>query len=218
MARKRNRIRLKMDTRTPLVDSLDVFTSNTPQMPRARAVQFEIGIFDGDTLDDVGDIQTITLEVKADIASAALFTQTLAAAAMKLNLKPDEWAGSLDSNCHAQFTFLEGVTALDLGGASVISKNFILVVTALTSIGNFTVGKTTLTCVNDGGLTAANSPAAGDPAFLRVDQFNALAANFIKVENDPGVPIILKSTDGKWQRRQGIDVDGTRIDKVSKIG
>lgn len=216
MARKRNRIRMKMDVRAPLVASVDVFSNNSPLMPRARAVQFEIGIFDGPTLDDITDIQAITLEVKADVISAALFTQTLAAIQLTTGLTPDQWENGQDSYCHAMFTFLEGVTGLDLGGAT--QKNFILVVTALTSIGNFTVGTSVLTVVNDGGLTAANTPAAGDPAFLRVDQFNALAANFVKVIGEPGVPIILKSLDGKFQRRLGVENDGTGIDLPSKIG
>jgi hypothetical protein len=215
MARKRNRIRLKMDIRAPLVASVDFFSNDTPLMPRARAVQFEIGIFDGANLDDITDIQTITLECKADVDSAALFTQTLAAASLTPGLTPDQWANGQDSYCHAMFTFLEGVTGLNLGGAT--QKQFILVVTALTSIGNLTVGTTVLTVVNDGGLTAANTPAAGDPAFLRVDQFNALAANFVKVIGDPGVPIILKSLDGTWQRRFGVENDGTADDSPSKI-
>lgn len=217
MARKRNRVRLKMDTRTPLVDSLEVFLNATPQMPRARAVQFEIGIFDGDTLDDISDIVTITLEVKATIDGVRLFTRTLNAGDLKGNLTPDQWLGGIDSNCHAMFTFPEIETAVDMGGATIAEKQFLLIVTALTSIGNLTVGRTTLTIVNDGGLTTANAPAAGDPAFVRVDQFEAAMRNFVKVIGDPGVPIILTSQDGTWQRRLGQENDGTAIDVPSKI-
>jgi len=217
MARQRNRIRLALDIRSPLTASLDVFRSATPAMPRARALQVEVALFDGSALDDISDLQSVTLEVKKLATdNPALMSKTMAAGVLNPGLNLDLWNAGKDSDSHAMFTFVEGETGLDLGGTTY--GDFVLVITGLSSIGNLTLGTTTLRVVLDGGLTSANTPAAGDAAYVRVDQLNAIVANFVKVQGDAGVPQVYKSHNGVFLRRVGISDTGVRIDEISKVG
>lgn len=213
----RHRIRFKIDQAkpTPLVNT---YTTATAEVYRARALQFDIGVFYDGALCSVANLTSMTLEVKAlntdgsvSVASAPLMTKTVAAAAMDDTLDAATWASK--EKQHASITFDVSETGLDMTGHTKNVKRFGVIITAITDVGQrITLGNGYMDMINDGGVTSADTPAAGDPQYLTADETRALLASYVPVMGEPGGYIRLVNNAGKSIILRATDDDPPAFD------
>ena len=201
----RNRIRLTLDTRSPLRETVDQSSGRRARLPRARATQFEVALFSGDTLLALTGITTMVMEVKPldtagviDATKANVMSKTVSSAAFNANLTSAEWTNdSSDTPYHASFEFTAAETTLDMTSASANTKNFGWVITAITSAGRITLGTGILVCVEEGG-SGAGVPTPPTPTYTYTDaELEAMLASKVQFgENPAGAAIILTSKSG----------------------
>lgn len=218
----RMRIRLELeltkvsDPMTPLVN---VFTGNSPVIPRSRAIRWELVLLDNGALDpDVGNITNITVEVKAwnNPAAAPDISKTIVGAAINAGLTDAQRVGKTDQ--HAVINFDQGDTGLDMaGGNPDNTKTFALIITAIRNGNLVTLGEGPITVRNDGGVYSGNTPTAGDPAYYNKDQIDGLLGSYMKLVNDPGVRLILRNKEGTWEVQRYINEDGVEVVAKKKL-
>lgn len=143
------RIRLQMDARSREV-ALDVNTANTPQIWRGVDVDFELGVFDGDALANLEEIDSITLEVKRDGArlGPAVMRKTIGHVDLE-EITLEQWAAGTLAQGVIRFTGAE--TNVDLQQAD--RETFWLVISAITTHSPsraLVLGVTKLEIVEDG--------------------------------------------------------------------
>lgn len=160
MSLQRKRIRIEADAGKSYTDKLvDVFSGANPEIWRGNDVQIEVGLFlDGTLIEDVSNIDSLTVEVKdaSDIDGTALMTKTIAAAAINQTLTSDQWDGNDQANCHALVPFTAAETNISLSDAT--SKTCWIVVSVITTAGlHITIQAGTLIVYEDG------TGAAGEP-------------------------------------------------------
>jgi hypothetical protein len=125
----RRRIRLKLDVaKATSYKHLDVNTSQNPEHWRGNDLQFELGICFNDTLSDISNLASITLEVKdasAEAGTAALMSKTILAADLDPTLNAASWADQTKQHALVIFTGAEANIAA--------ASNYWLVVSAITT-------------------------------------------------------------------------------------
>lgn len=173
------RLRFALDLRSRELFT-DVLTGRTPALWRAADVQFELALFDDAALyADIGDIDQITLEIKAadDLQGAALLRITADYADLNRTLTGAEWtAGTL---AHATLAASATETALDLDQTP--SKVFHLVVSALTTddpAKTLILGTSRVTVHESGAGGTNNSPEPAEDYYTAAEsdaRFVALA-------------------------------------------
>ena len=212
----RNRIRLKLDTLKPLEATYDFVSGQNARLPRARAVQFEISLFSGETLLALTGITSVTMEVKAlttagviDTATANVMSKTVSAASFNSTLTSNEWTNDSGATpYHAAFQFSVAETTLTMTGVINNVVGFGWVITATTASGTLCVGTGILNCVDDGG-SGAGVPVPPTPTYTYTDaQIEAMLAGKLSLgENPAGAAYMLVSPDGtvKFLFRVGND-------------
>lgn len=207
----RNRIRLALAIAAPVGDGssapqlFDVITGATPRLTRARAVQFELALFNNGVLDPLTGLTSITLEVKPvtaagviDTAAAAVMSKTVSAASFNAALTQDIWDNDSGATpYHAVVTFLDTETGLTMTGHTNNELAFGIVITGVTSIGNVTLGGGVITVVHDGGTPgAASTPPVAAYTFTDEVILAMIAAKLNAGTNAAGQGFILTSALG----------------------
>lgn len=199
-----NRIRFPLDITKALdIQALvDPFSSLTPLMPRARASQFEIALFNNDSLDTLAQFTSLTLEVKAlnasgyiNPAAAVTLSKTIAAVDFNTLLTRAEWDNdSGNTPWHVLFEFSEAeMTAIPAIAETDNRHNYGIVITGMTASGRVTLGSGIITAVDDGG-TGAGAAVQPTVSYSFSDQEiqAGLATKVNLGENEPGAQIILR--------------------------
>ncbi len=193
------------DSGKPLVN---VFTGAAPQMPRSRAIEWQLVILDKEVLDPaVSNISSITMEVKEweDPSESPDISKTTPT----INAGLEEAQRIAQSDQHAVIHFDVGDTGLDMTGAEKRNlKKFSLIITAIRNGLRVTLGEGLMWCRDDGGVYAGDTPTAGDPTYLTAPETVALIGAPIQQINDPGVGFILVSGDGTKAIRVFLDNNG----------
>jgi hypothetical protein len=114
----RERIRLQVDTDEKAGTSAikDAITGQSPDCWKGTNVQFELGLFFGGLLIDIGNIQTLTMTAK-DIGNKTgdkVLEVSISAAAMDATLTEEAWTNGTGQ--HAKLTFSAEEMNLDLNG------------------------------------------------------------------------------------------------------
>lgn len=107
--------------------SLNILTSEAPQLPKGVACQFEVGFFSFGTILDLSNIASLTLQVFASQSdTTVLMEKTLASGSFSATIAEDDWdAGTAQ---HALFSFTEQETNLAAG-------TYWLVISGITNAG-----------------------------------------------------------------------------------
>lgn len=199
----RHRIRIKADP-SNAQGLLNEYSGATPHIYRARAVQFDIGIFyDNVLVDDISNLTSVTAEVKAlnadgsiDTDSAPLASKTLSAASLDPTLDAATWQSKAKQHAAIPFTSVE--TALSMSGAVLNKLNLGLIITALTTDGErLTLCVGIIQLEEDGGVTSADTPTPGDPQYLTSAETVALVESRVPVQGTPGGFIVLQNAAGQ---------------------
>ena len=158
---------------------LDKFTDAAPLIPHARAVQFEIALFQGQVLDAATGLTSMTLEMKNVVnnvidTGAPVLSKTVEAAAFNGQLTQGDWDS--DQGQYALFSFTEGDTNLDMTGAVANRKTFGRVVSGLGPEGRVDCASGLVQMVKSGatGLGAGAPPV---PTYTFTDQDILAMAN-----------------------------------------
>jgi hypothetical protein len=213
-----HRIRLKcqMENQDALVN---ILTGKSPYFWRGAATQIEVGVFMGDSLLSIANLDSITVEFKdeADREGAPLATETVAAADMEVGLLDAEWA--LGTKAHAIAQFEHTQLAFSTTGAVNNEKIFWLVISAVTTDGKkLVIGGTQVVMKIHGATTTIETPPLGGANYYTQEESDArYLINTIKVINDPGVVIMQKSANDRWMRVFGVSDDGERYDTLFQI-
>lgn len=157
----RKRIRLKVQTSSSnaLIDGL---TGSAPYFWRGDDVQFELGLFFGDTLLDVSQYATITLDVKtsANKTGAALMSKTITTENVDNTLTNETWLDGTQQ--HIVLSFSNTETALNLGGSDGVSYWFVVYGTTNDSpTRKVVLGAGMVTCMEGGNTGGVSAPPDG---------------------------------------------------------
>lgn len=199
-----NRIRFALDiTRALDIQALvDPFSSLTPLMPRARASQFEVALFNNDQLDTLAQFTSLTLEVKDINASGYInpagtirLSKVINSGDFNALLTRPEWDNdSGNTPWHVRFQFTEAeMTALPAIAAADNRQSYGIVITGMTASGRVTLGSGLIIAVDDGG-TGAGAAVQPSVSYTFSDQEiqAGLATKVNLGENPAGTSIILR--------------------------
>ncbi|HEX7860831.1 MAG TPA: hypothetical protein VF773_10920 [Verrucomicrobiae bacterium] len=149
---KRNRSRIKVETKNPLEEFSDVIINGAPAFWRGAAWQLEFGIFNGDEIVNVADFDSITCEVRdyTERTSNLLMAQTIPVVELNANLAASEWTARTAQ--HGIFEFTGAETNLDMKGKN--QRELWLVLSALVdeTSEQITLGGGKLIICEDGSL------------------------------------------------------------------
>jgi hypothetical protein len=124
----RRRIRIALDAgKATNYKHLDATTAQNPQHWRGNDLQVELAVYFGSTLQDIANLASITLEVKAAnaaAADAALMSKTVAAVDLDNTLDASTWAAGTKQHALVVFTGTE---------TNIPATTYWLVVSALTN-------------------------------------------------------------------------------------
>ncbi len=152
----------------------DVATGGTPQFWNGADVQFELGIFYGNSLAAVDNLASITVDIKREDprTGVPLMSQTIAATALNNGLTLAAWNGGATADCHAAVKFSSANNQFIFPDASA---NYWLVISALTTDSpahKIVLGATPVTVMESGFGTVA-SAAVATPSFYTSAQSDA---------------------------------------------
>jgi len=170
-----NIIRIECDLADPYRPLVNLVTGGTVQLPRSRAVRFELGILDKGIWQDIVSVNFsgITLEVRpASRVGAALISKTVNAAAFAV-VAEGQW--NAKTGQHATVDANSADTGLAMG-AGVFELELWLVITATKTTGGniVTLAAGSVMMIEDGGQYSGNTPIAGDPIYYNTAQVDAL--------------------------------------------
>jgi hypothetical protein len=145
------RIRLAIDT-ARMEPINDVLTGNSPQFWNGVDLQFELALFRSSALVDIGNIDSIMVELKTSDSRTGLplMSKVIASADMNPGLTLEDWLAGDPDDCHAKVQFTNAETNLYLIDDQV---TFWLVISALTDDApahKITLGATPLIVIEDG--------------------------------------------------------------------
>ena len=199
-----DRVRLALEITSALDPSrlVDVFSGLTPLVPRARAVQIEIAVFNHGQLDKLDQFTSITLEIK-DVNAAGFInpsgtvrlSKTVPGASLNGALTADQW--SSDSGAtpyHAVFQFTEAeMTNIPVIASLDNRQAYGLVVVGLTGSGRVSLGTGIIFAVDD-GATGSGSAAPPSVTYTLSDQelLASLATKLNAGDNPAGAYLILR--------------------------
>ena len=103
-ALSRQRLRIALDT-AKTGPSIILSTGGVPLSWKGFDAQFEFAVFFGSCLQDVSDLQSITLEIKPDITTTAVLTATTTGINTALTLA--QWQAGTDQHVTFDFTALQ---------------------------------------------------------------------------------------------------------------
>lgn len=177
MALTHNRVRLGLKAALPFGSAtapalLDAFSGDSPVIPHARATQFEIAVFNGDVLDALTDLLSITLELKEASngvidTGAPVASRTVAAANFNAALTKDQWKN--DQGQHAVFEFSDAEMNVATAGFVDNKKQFGLVVSALANAGRVDLASGIVT-MQRSGATGTGMSDPPQPSYTLSDQ------------------------------------------------
>jgi hypothetical protein len=213
----RNRIRLALNLNKPLVETLEYVSQRRVKMPRARAVQFEVALFNGGVLAELTPLSSVTLEVKPtsggviDPDESPVMTRSVASASFNASLTDDQWTNDDGSTpYHALFGFNDAETVLDMTNATNNVLAYGWVIFGQTTEGRVTLGVGLLDCTDDGGTgTGLDTPPV--PTYTMSDEeIRALVASRVLLGvNSAGASFTLTSPDGTKKVLVWVDDNGT---------
>jgi len=160
-------IRIAADT-TSKDNVLDLNTSAEPQAWWARDLTLQVGVFAGETLLDVSDLQSVTVNLKdpSNLDGAALVTKTITS--FDNTTTAGTWAAGTQQ--HFVVSFAADDLSFSLTNASRLVR---LVITAITTGGKTgTICVGTINIIDDGGSSPADNPANA----ITVSQAQAMVA------------------------------------------
>lgn len=170
MQATRERIRIALDVSK--ADALqDKLTLSTPDFWRGTDVQFELGLFYGATLLDVSNLQQIRLIIRestTDPTGTIVMDKTISS--FDNTLAQATWDD--DTKQHGLISFIPNETSPTFA-AGVTSKDYWLVITALTLTGEKITLGTSICTVREDGDGSGSGPAAGDPTYYTAVQSDA---------------------------------------------
>lgn len=222
----RRRVRLKLDVagivgaNDPVVD---VLTNRTPASYRGNDVQFEIGLFNDDSIvSDLSNVASLEVVVKdnSDRDGAALASVTLTNAELTA-CDASQWTDGTSQ--HALVVFPRNKTGLNLNSQN--SRDFFLAVGITTNDATareFTAGHTIWTIVEDGVGTDTEPPGdintyyTAAVADARFQQQHADGASV--AFKDGKHPYLYCSGTGKWHPLTLTQVDGSVVLSVGQTG
>jgi len=214
----RNRIRLRLNTLTPLKETSDYVTGSRPKFPRARALSVECAIYSGDTLLALTGITSMVMEVKVltssgviDSSQANVMSKTVSSASFNANLTSNEFEEDDSATpYHCAFEFSPAEATLTMTSAVKNELRHGFVITAITAAGRVTVGTGYLICVEEGG-SGAGVVVAPEPTYTYTDdEIQAMVAGRVALgENPAGAATIWVSKDGTKKVMQYLGNDGS---------
>lgn len=181
----RNRIRIALDVAKPFgaIDKpaiLDFFTGAQPKIPHARAVQFEIAIFNDGVLDNLSGLTSLRIEFKNVDANGVIDAPGAAqlddsTGVFNTLLTANEWENdngeTSGKSYHAIFLFTQDQMAgLSMSGAVENEKTFGLVFSGVGAGGGRVDCGVGLVKLVQSGATGVSSGVAPQPTYTFSDQ------------------------------------------------
>lgn len=214
----RPRVRIKVDTSIKYGAGAfkNVIDAGLLQFARASSVQFEIGLFYRDTLVDISNIASATMEIhQTSLGSSSLaMTKTISAAGMRVGLTQDEWDSGEPDKCHFLFSWLSTETPDSVFGTPGETQQHLCSLwgystDATVDVDSFAAA--TIQSFNAGIMGTTVSPPVSGTG-VTMEQLQSVLGSFAKLVNDPNVVIVMQSPDGTKRRIIGVDNNGDLID------
>ncbi|HBY60591.1 MAG TPA: hypothetical protein DEH78_12270 [Solibacterales bacterium] len=173
---ERHLIRIAFDMANPGVAVVDKLSGETPQFWRGNDVRFEVVVMRNGAVLDVGNLASLTLEVRDDqnITSTPLMQKTVASGAMDNSVTDETWEN--DTKQHATFDFTDTETNLASPGGVYLGNwedpKFI-VLSGITSGGNVITYQAGKIIFREDGAGSAGTPPTNDPNYYTQAQVDA---------------------------------------------
>lgn len=169
-------IRCAFDMARPYTDVVDKLTGQTPIFWRGNDLRFEVVVMRNNTVLDVSNLASLTLEVRDDqsITSTPLMQKTVAGGAMDNTVTDTTWGNNTKQ--HATFDFTDAETNLASPGAvfkSTWEDVKYLVLSGITNSGNVITYQCGPIIFREDGAGSAGTPPTNDPNYYTQAQTDA---------------------------------------------